>query len=553
MKLSIFALIGGLCLIVPMVVTGVTFTHFVTPNGSPTSLCSSSEPCSIARAVALAGGATIPPGSVVSIAEGIYSQAGLDIKGSGTVDKPIKFIGVGKVRFTASRIKPAASAWTLVPGRKYTYQLDWDEAGQFTALPVQRPPVANWRPIQIEDRRPPFTTPSSRRMDLVFPPLYSARTSINEVEAQAGTAWNDTTNNKIYVHLFDDTAPPTDGTNLYLMSGGWGTITINGDYIWLEAITIEHATPTGLVLNRSANGTILKRITALASSISLEGTNTVAEDLDISHVIRQRTDSTECYDANPDFGQGECWNANGIGQALNIGMENSAASFGQIVRRAFLHRSWNGAGIHGPNTLEHSKLWGFPNHTFGGGGVGVTIRHNVFVNGQDSIYFEREPFDDMTVEHNIFQNGALFRVAMSSGTEIPAVPLTKGFRFQHNILAGIVYDDKVTPALMSDCNVFIRPGAEIDRLVAVTGTEGRPSRSYNTLEQLHANTPWEAHSVVLPSTAWTDGSLFRRFSGQASIDFDFAQVGRAAPIVPCGKKVGPTTPPATPGEPRILR
>ena len=343
MKRSILALIAGLCLIMPMLVNAVTYTHFVTPNGSSTSNCTSSEPCTIARAVALAGGGTIPPGSVVSIAEGIYSQAGLEIKGSGTADKPIKFIGVGKVRFTASRVKPDASAWTLVPGRKYTYQLDWDEAGQFTALPVQRPPVANWRPIRVEDRRPPFTTPTSRRMDLVFPPLYSARSSINDVEAQAGTAWNDTANNKVYVHLFDDTAPPTDGTNLYLMSGGWGTITINGDYIWLEAITIEHATPTGLMLNRSANGTVLKRITALASGISLEGTNTVAEDLDISHVIRQRTDPTECYDANPDFGQsGNAGTRTASAQALNIGVEESAASFGQVVRRAFVHRSWNG-------------------------------------------------------------------------------------------------------------------------------------------------------------------------------------------------------------------
>ena len=83
------------------------------------------------------------------------------------------------------------------------------------------------------------------------------------------------------------------------MGGSWGTLTINGDYLWLENLTIEHGTPEGLRVNTSANGTVLKRITALASAVTLRGTNTLAEDLDISHFIRQRTDPTECYDANP--------------------------------------------------------------------------------------------------------------------------------------------------------------------------------------------------------------------------------------------------------------
>ncbi len=111
------------------------------------------------------------------------------------------------------------------------------------------------------------------------------------------------------------------GTNLYLMGAGWGTLTVNGDYIWLENLTIEHATPEGLRVNTSANGTVLKRITALAAIVNLRGINTLAEDLNVSHVIRQRTDPVECYDANPGFGVGECWNANAIGQALSIGIE----------------------------------------------------------------------------------------------------------------------------------------------------------------------------------------------------------------------------------------
>ena len=210
-KRSILAFIGSLCLLVPALIKAVTYTHFVTPNGSATSLCTQQEPCNLTRAVALIGSKDMAPGSTVLVqrgADGIYSQASLTLAGSGAADNPIKFIGENGVRITGTRVKPDPSAWTLVPGRRYTYQLDWDEAAQFPALPVQRPPVANWRPIWVEDRRPPFTTPSTRRFDIWFPPLYSARTSIDEVEAQAGTAWHDTANNKLYVHLFDDTAPP---------------------------------------------------------------------------------------------------------------------------------------------------------------------------------------------------------------------------------------------------------------------------------------------------------------------------------------------------------
>ena len=155
----------------------ITYTHFVSPNGSATSLCTLQQPCSLTRAVTLAGSASMPPGSNVLVqfgADGIYSQPPLTFDGSGAAGRPIKFIGENGVRITGSRVKPAWSAWTLVPGRRYTYQIDWDEVAQFPALPVQRPPVANWRPIWVEDRKPPFTTPSSRRFDLWFPPLYSA-------------------------------------------------------------------------------------------------------------------------------------------------------------------------------------------------------------------------------------------------------------------------------------------------------------------------------------------------------------------------------------------
>ena len=547
---SILALVGALCLIGPVALKAITYTHFVSPNGSATSLCTLQQPCSLTRAVSLVGSASMPPGSTVLVqygADGLYSQPALTFDGSGAAGNPIKFIGENGVRLTGARVKPAWSAWTLVPGRRYTYQIDWDEVTQFPAMPVQRPPVANWRPIWVEDRRPPFTTPSNRRFDLWFPPLYSGRSSINDVEAQAGTAWHDTASNKVYVHLFDDTAPPGAGTNLYLMDDGWGTVTINGDYLWLENLTIEHATPEGLRVNTSANGTVLKRITARAAMVNLRGINTLAEDLDVSHVIVQRTDPVECYDANPGFGVGECWNANASGRALGIGIEDSAASYGQIVRRAFVHRSWNGSGVHGPNTLEHSRFWGFPNHTVSGGGTGGVIRNNVMLNGQDSLYFERNPFDQLTIEHNVIYNGALFWVSDNGvgGTRPTA------WRFRYNIIPALIYDDKTYPEVTADCNMFIPTTTENTHLMKVSGTDGRPGFQFDTLGQIQVNTRLEDHSVALSPAKWTDGTLFKRFVGQASIDFDF-RPATAGSFNLCGTVVGPN-PMTSPLGLRILR
>ena len=84
-----------------------------------------------------------------------------------------------------------------------------------------------------------------------------------------------------------------------------------------------------------------------------------------------------------------------------------ATSSGQVVRRARVHRSWNGGRIDGRQTLTESEFWGFPNHTLEASGTGGVISHNVFLNGQDSIFLKSNPFDDLTVEHNIFVNVAL--------------------------------------------------------------------------------------------------------------------------------------------------
>lgn len=86
----------------------------------------------------------------------------------------------------------------------------------------------------------------------------------------------------------------------------------------------------------------------------------------------------------------------------------------------------------------------------------------------------------------------------------------------------------------------------------VTGTDGRPGFSYDSLAEIQAKTTLEGHSVQLPAAKWTDGTLFRRFVTQTADDFDFGPVNTAAALVACGSRLGPTTPP-TPGEPRLIR
>ena len=91
----------------------VSYTHYVRPDGSPTSFCSANEPCSLTRAVSLIGSANMRPGSLVLLqrgADGVYSQAALTFEGSGTAGEPIRFIGENGVRLTGTRARVARGA-----------------------------------------------------------------------------------------------------------------------------------------------------------------------------------------------------------------------------------------------------------------------------------------------------------------------------------------------------------------------------------------------------------------------------------------------------------
>ena len=60
-------------------------------------------------------------------------------------------------------------------------------------------------------------------------------------------------------------------------------------------------------------------------------------------------------------------------------------------------------------------------------------------------------FDDLTVEHNLFVNAALFWVSRDRVGGTPP----SAWRFRYNILQAIVYDDKTYPSATADCNLWI--------------------------------------------------------------------------------------------------
>ena len=135
------------------------------------------------------------------------------------------------------------------------------------------------------------------------------------------------------------------------------------------------------------------------------------------------------------------------------------SSKGQVVRRARVHRSWNGGRIDGQQTLTESQFWGFPNHTLEASGTGGVISYNTFLNGQDSIFLKNRPFDDLTVEHNIFVNSSYFTVSNDGrGGTTPSI----GWRFRYNILTGIVFDEKAYATVEADCNLYVPNGRNVD-------------------------------------------------------------------------------------------
>jgi len=497
-----------------------SYTHYVTPDGVG-SLCTETVPCSLQEAVARVKAGTIGPGSVVHGAAGFYSALRLTIAGRG-----VSFVFDRGAVLTGTRVKPAA--WVPVEGYPHVWQTEWDEAAFAVGTVAQRSP-ASWQPIRVDDHGPPPARVAfGRPFDLVKPVKLKGVSTLPQVEAQSGTWAASFTANRVYVHPYHDGAP-TDADDLWIAPADWGSLVITGRDIRIEGLEVRNTSGTGLWVQRSAAGAILRHITAVDAQVWLEGIGTLAEDLDVSHVIKQGDPShQECYDANPAFGMGECWNAQGDGRALLVGREGSGVSYGQTLRHIRVHRSWNGGRVDGPNTLERATFYSFPNHTLEASGQGVTVRDSVFLNGQDSL-FARGAFGGWRLERNVFVN-AVYITASNNG--VGGVAPGAWF-FERNILPAFTLDRLAYAALaLSDCNVWMESGNNLYRVLDTNGVRGF---TLSTLAQVKVATPHEQDSKALPSSWWTGGRLFARFDGQAVEPFDFGD-----PLKVCGVRAGPS-------------
>jgi hypothetical protein len=454
------------------------------------------------------------------MAAGVYSHAAVTFAHSG-----LRFIGQGDVRIVGTRTQP--ETWMQTVGLSYTYETAFTD--YVVTNVAQRPPVATWRPILVDDRNPPYLLSQGRPFWLDYPIRYTVRPTIALVEAQSCTFFSG--GGKVYVHMCHD-GPPVPADNLYVGSSGWGALIVDGDDNTLENVTLEQVGGTALKVNLSADRTTLRNVHALASQVWLEGKFTLAEDLEVGYVIAQGlVPNEDCFDANPTFGIGECWQGSGKGDALLIGRQGSTLFLNQTVRRARVHRSWNGVRLDGYNTLEQSTLWGFPNHTLQASGTGAVIRGNIFLNGQDSIYMEGMAFDKLTVEHNVFVNGAL---VWASRDGRPVGPAPTSWIWRYNLVAGLVLDDRTYLAAQLDCNVYMPSGPTPSHLLKVVSTSGGVDMTFRSLAQIQASTSQEQHSLERPYTDWKTGPMWANFTDQKNQVFSFRD-----PLSVCGQRVGP--------------
>jgi hypothetical protein len=516
-----------------------TITHWVTPDGSPTSACVQADPCTLTRAFAMASSGTIVGDAVVLVRNSsapqrsFYSQAALTLAGGGSLGHPITFVFEPGAVITGTRLCPSPESWSLVPGLQRTYQMAHNRAGAFNSSnPAQRN-TTNWLPITVANN-----AATDKRIDLDAPVRYRNANSISEVEAQGGSHYD--TPMTVYVQTFDGQAPSA-AHDLCLSSTGWGTVTIQGDYYVFVNLQMQHSQKSGangLEITNSSDGVVFHGCDLWGTGITGRGKGTRYNDCRVGGVILQGPSTgSQCYNPHA-WAVGLCFNAQGSGSAVDLGIQGSSASYGQVWRRGRVYKSRNGMSLMGPNAVEDSVFDGFPNHTFSASGNGGIVRRNVMCNGQDSMYLEGNNFDNLTVENNLACNGVLFWVSRDGRG---GVAPTK-WRLAGNIMPSLVYDDKTFQNVEADCNVFIRPPADPDTdLLRVTGTDGFRQVSYKTLALWQALNPTrDGSSIELPAAHWTNGAQFRQFTNNSTwFDFHPAAGAQALPLAVCGTHAGP--------------
>jgi hypothetical protein len=504
--------------------TSPTPTRFVTADGSWTSNCTAEAPCNLWRASTIVGTSALPAGSHVLVRRGIYSQAQMSFKGSGTAESPILFRFEEGATLTSTRVKP--TTWTLTSGTQYVYETPFTETTWTVGGVAQRAP-ATWTPILVDDRRPPHTVSAGRPFNLTIPPPFKWVVDLASVERQSGTWTASTAQGKVYVHMYHD-GPPTSADDLYIAPRNWGSVIIDGDDLQFENLRLEKTTGVGFYVRNSSARTALRNLVADAAQVWLEGWSTQVDGITVSHHISQGSPgSAECYDANPNFGVGECWNAYGDGRGLLIGRGGKAGGY-QTIRNALVTRGWNGMRIDGWNTIDGCLVWGMPNHAMEASGEGFKIRNCVVLDSQDSLFMKSNPANNFLIEQNIFY-GAVYVTTSNDGNGGTPVG---SWTFRRNLLRTLGMDRHAFNGLTeSDCNVYT---ADRDLWRVIT-TNGIAGFDYNSLDQIRANTPFEESSLSYPSTFWTQGPAFRQFSAPYN-PFDFRD-----PLGVCGSRVGPTT------------
>lgn len=509
-----------------------TPTHYVSPTGSSTSLCSQVDPCSLTRANALLTNGTINDGDVVLLQAGPHSQPAITISASGAATNYITIRFAPGAYLTSGRIKPAEAEWSLVPGKLRTYQYTHNQAVFNSSNPSQRNPT-NWQPITVANNG---TT--DKVVVLEKPIRYRNVNSIDEVEAQGCSHFDTTTT--VYVQTCDGLAP-SDAHDLWLTSTGHGTMTVSGSFIRFEntqSLNTQKSGTNGIEITTSSDGVIFAGCDLWGTGITGRGKNTVFEDCRVGGVIMQGpAGGKQCYNPHA-WAVGLCFNAQGTGSAVDLGISGSSVSFGQTWRRGYVYDSWNGGSLYGQQTVEDSLFVGFPNHTFSAAGVGGTVRRNVMCNGQDSIYLEGSDFDNLTVENNLFCNGTLFWVSRDGkGGTTPT-----SWKFQRNIFPSIVFDTKTVTNVKSDCNVvlesWVDPNADMFR---VTSVDGSTPESYNTLALWQAAKPTlDQGSIELAYGNWTNGQMFKQFVNNSQpFDFHPADLSAASHTMPACSYAGP--------------
>jgi len=473
--------------------------RYVTPNGSPTSN-GITEPCNLWRAIQLVNNQVR---DTFQCAPGTYSQDRLTLSGSGGV----------------FHFEPGAE---LVGAQTHiTDPFDHFEGGVYSipysggvGTVVQR---GNWIPIFVNDNY-------ARSFYLTEPVKLKWVSTIARVVAQYGT-WTHSAG-RVYVHLYHGGAP-TPEDELYFAPENWGSLVITGDDNVIEGLTIRNTRSTGLWVQLKAANTVLSNIKAVDAQVWLEGQFTIAERLDISHVITQGSpDHRECLNSND--GTGECWNADGDGRGLLIGRQNTSHSYRQTITDSFVHRCWNGARIDGPNTLQRSRFWGFPNHTLEGSGNNVTIQNCVCLNGQDSL-FVRGAFEGWNVTNNIFINACYLT---RSKTGVGGTPATLPWFFTRNIVSALTMDWLAYDVLQSDMNVWLERGGD-SNMYRVIDTNGVRGFTLDTFAEILARTPGDNLSKAMHPDV-LKGGMFVRYTGPEDPNFNFNDA-----LVIDGERVGP--------------